>query len=359
MLHMRKIIKLNEASGLFCPKCKSDNVYIDMADDLCDCQSCEYAWYISTGYPIEVCFDKWDEEKWGPKPKKNPYEQTDEERKEDFQKRREDKKGRKAISVKESKYDSSETTSRHINIVRRVVQKLTAEIIKRGENHDASKFQEPEKSQLDYYIPLLKKVAFGSPEYDKLNNQRKKDIGLLHHFQVNRHHPEHFENGIKDMTLVDILEMFCDWYASSTRSDTGFLDGLKYNAERFHMSDDLRQIFENTYNLYFKDDKPEPIQESLAGNMVKLDIKAPKLRDEYEQHYILTVSDSEKQIIKMLDHIKTIAGYGHSFQVVVDPNNPDYERKFYIDGDGSDHILDILVHSFDGQVVKYKLPKEK
>lgn len=264
---MRKIIKLNEASGLFCPKCKSDNVYIDMADDLCDCQSCEYAWYISTGYPIEVCFDKWDEEKWGPKPKKNPYEQTDEERKEDFQKRREDKKGRKAISVKESKYDSSETTSRHINIVRRVVQKLTAEIIKRGENHDASKFQEPEKSQLDYYIPLLKKVAFGSPEYDKLNNQRKKDIGLLHHFQVNRHHPEHFENGIKDMTLVDILEMFCDWYASSTRSDTGFLDGLKYNAERFHMSDDLRQIFENTYNLYFKDDffVPDYAEDIISG----------------------------------------------------------------------------------------------
>lgn len=259
---------------------------------------------------------------------------------------------RKQISVKEEKYDSTEATMRHIGIVKNVVRRLTSEIMVRGERHDESKLQEPEKSQLDYYIPLLKKVAFGSPEYDKLNNERKKDVGLVHHFEVNRHHPEHFKNGIKDMTLVDIIEMFCDWYASSTRSDTGFIDGIKYNAKRFHMSDDLRQIFENTFKDYFSD---EHIQES--GNRVMLDAKAPKLKDEHEKHYILTVTDPEHSLIELLSYIKQIAGYGHSFQITVDPGNPDYEKKFYIDGDGWDHIQDIAVHNLDGTTESYK-PKK-
>jgi hypothetical protein len=154
--------------------------------------------------------------------------------------------------VLEAKFDSSYDAMAHIAIIRQVVDKMVSELQLRGQNHDSSKFEEPEKSQNDYYIPLLKKVVFGSPEYTELNNRRKQDIGLLHHFQANRHHPEHFENGIRDMTLIDIMEMFCDWYAASKRSDSDFPSGAKYNADRFNMSDDLYQIFMNTYNQYFQ-----------------------------------------------------------------------------------------------------------
>ena len=67
--------KVTEASGVFCPKCKSDNVFVDFVDDLCNCQSCDYSWYISSGNPTEYCFDNWDEKRWGSKPKKNPYKE--------------------------------------------------------------------------------------------------------------------------------------------------------------------------------------------------------------------------------------------------------------------------------------------
>jgi hypothetical protein len=55
------------------------------------------------------------------------------------------------------------------------------------------------------------------------------------------------------MTLFDIFEMFVDWFAASLRSDTGFEKGLSMNKERYNMSDELYQIFVNTYEEYLKD----------------------------------------------------------------------------------------------------------
>jgi hypothetical protein len=33
---------------------------------------------------------------------------------------------------------------------------------------------------------------------------------LKHHYENNRHHPEHFKNNIDDMNLIDLIEMLCD-----------------------------------------------------------------------------------------------------------------------------------------------------
>ncbi|GGE08103.1 hypothetical protein GCM10011571_06690 [Marinithermofilum abyssi] len=49
--------------------------------------------------------------------------------------------------------------------------------------------------------------------------------------------------------LFDIVEMFCDWMAAAKRHDNGDIRrGLKINRERFKMSDQLYEIFENTIN---------------------------------------------------------------------------------------------------------------
>lgn len=80
-------------------------------------------------------------------------------------------------------------------------------------------------------------------------------------------------------------------------------------------------------------------------NKVKLDVKAPKLRDENEKHYILTVSDYEGQILELLQTISTITQKGHSFNIVLDPNSEN-ETKFFIDGDGMDKIYDITINEY-------------
>ena len=159
---------------------------------------------------------------------------------------------RKEISTSGERYDSSQDALSHIEIVRANIDKMVSEIKLRGENHDLSKLQEPEKSSNDYFIPLLKKVKFGTPEYVKVDSERRNGEGLKHHFKVNRHHPDHFQNGINDMNIVDIIEMICDTIAASRKSDSSFEDGLKFNAERYNFPKELENIILNTYNEYFK-----------------------------------------------------------------------------------------------------------
>ena len=53
------------------------------------------------------------------------------------------------------------------------------------------------------------------------------------------------------MNLVDLVEMFCDWKASSMRHiDGNLLKSIDINASRFNMSSQLKQIFINTAKMY-------------------------------------------------------------------------------------------------------------
>ena len=52
------------------------------------------------------------------------------------------------------------------------------------------------------------------------------------------------------MTLVDIIEMFCDWKASTHRMNDGnLLKSIDVNAERFKIDKQLKQIFVNTARM--------------------------------------------------------------------------------------------------------------
>ena len=84
---------------------------------------------------------------------------------------------------------------------------------------------------------------------------------LDHHYAVNSHHPEHYPNGIDDMDLVDLVELTCDWIASSKRHEDGNIyKSISLNKDRFGMSDQLCRILENTVNHYFKDVINEPYE---------------------------------------------------------------------------------------------------
>lgn len=49
------------------------------------------------------------------------------------------------------------------------------------------------------------------------------------------------------MTLMDLVEMFCDWKAATERMHDGNTrQSLEVNKKRFHISDQLHKIFENT-----------------------------------------------------------------------------------------------------------------
>lgn len=147
-------------------------------------------------------------------------------------------------------YNSKKDTLIHIHNIKKVMSKFIEKFYDRKQNHDKSKLESPEKETYDTYIPLLKETQYGTKEYYEIRDKMEKE-GLKHHYEVNRHHPEHFPNGINDMTLIDLVEMFSDWLAASKVSDTNFETGLLNNKKRFKMSDQLYQIFKNTYEEEF------------------------------------------------------------------------------------------------------------
>jgi hypothetical protein len=73
---------------------------------------------------------------------------------------------------------------------------------------------------------------------------------LKHHYANNRHHPEHFENGINGMNLLDVIEMVCDWKAAADLK--GVEPNLDYLAQRFGISDQLKNIIAATFG-YFRE----------------------------------------------------------------------------------------------------------
>ena len=70
---------------------------------------------------------------------------------------------------------------------------------------------------------------------------------LDHHYRENNHHPEYYEDGIKGMSLVDLIEMVCDWMAATKRVQNGDIyTSLEINKKRFGIDDQLAKILENT-----------------------------------------------------------------------------------------------------------------
>lgn len=151
-------------------------------------------------------------------------------------------------------YDSTIDTEKHKkNIEYVMLEVLIPELVRRAEEHDNSKLRPPEKECYDKYIPQLRTEKYGTAPYLKIRKAMESE-GLKHHYEENRHHPEHFPNNdISHMNLVDLLEMFADHYASSLLSDTGYVPGEKNNAKRYNYDDQILKIFLNTYNDYFKD----------------------------------------------------------------------------------------------------------
>jgi len=139
-------------------------------------------------------------------------------------------------------YDCTEDVNRHRALVRYWMTDFQNQLEARAKVHDDSKLKEPEKSTFDQWTPELKRVAFGTEEY-KLAMAGMGE-GLAHHYRVNTHHPEHYQNGISGMTLPDLVEMFCDWVAAA-QDKSRTLD-IAYCAERFGLPLELQMIFANT-----------------------------------------------------------------------------------------------------------------
>ena len=105
-------------------------------------------------------------------------------------------------------------TRRHIDYVRQNLRCMEGyeglkleDLEARGLAHDASKFLEPERSGYVWLTWALQNRVKLSGELAGLVEQ-----SLARHRSVNPHHPE-FHSDLNEMSLLDLVEMVCDWHA--------------------------------------------------------------------------------------------------------------------------------------------------
>jgi hypothetical protein len=142
-------------------------------------------------------------------------------------------------------FDSRIDTYAHIHEVQRFLGRALLDVLRRCWEHDQSKLRSPEKEVFDEFTPKLAGSTYGSEEYRSYLAGMKP--ALDHHYAHNNHHPEHYPDGIRGMSLLDLIEMTCDWKAATLRHNDGDIRrSIEVNQGRFGYSDELKQILLNT-----------------------------------------------------------------------------------------------------------------
>ena len=140
---------------------------------------------------------------------------------------------------------------KHRLLLKGILNHLANELKERAEHHDDSKYDKEEKDVFEI-IDNIRREDFDT--YEEYYNCTKPLVqkALDHHYSNNRHHPEHFEKGVNDMNLLDILEMVVDWDTSASCRGTK-LD-VDYSFKRFKIEPQLQKIIINTLKLINPDD---------------------------------------------------------------------------------------------------------
>ena len=162
------------------------------------------------------------------------------------------------IGVDDAARDASiQATKDHRFQVRAIMLKVIADLRNRAEHHDDSKLEQPELDLFAEWGPKLGQMEYDSDEYRAA--LAEMGVALKHHYEHNSHHPEHFEGaGVDGMNLLDIIEMVCDWKASTMRVQNGnFIESLEKNRKRFKLSPQLVRIIANTADFFEPSGEPK------------------------------------------------------------------------------------------------------
>lgn len=125
----------------------------------------------------------------------------------------------------------------------RFMLRVIFKLFKRAFVHDFSKFS---KHEAPYFADAkkLNLLKYGSIEYKKCLAETLKPA-LDHHYKNNSHHPEYHSGGINQMSLLDQIEMLCDWKAATLRTKDGDIKkSIQINKDRFGYSEDTKKKYE-------------------------------------------------------------------------------------------------------------------
>lgn len=141
--------------------------------------------------------------------------------------------------------DVVRSTLCHVRRVGTLLAGFAANLVQRAVDHDRSKFSSDELPAFIEATPKLAGLTYGSDEYKAALASIR--LAIQNHYQMNGHHPEHWENGVDGMSLLDLVEMLADWKAAGERHADGSIEkSIEHNRERFRIGPQLESILRNT-----------------------------------------------------------------------------------------------------------------
>lgn len=141
--------------------------------------------------------------------------------------------------------DVIRSTAGHIRRVGELMVQASSNLNRRAVLHDATKWSPEEWPAFEAATPKLAGMTYGSDEYKAALASIKP--ALVNHYEHNSHHPEYYVDGIDGMSLLDLLEMLCDWKAAGERHNDGsIVKSLEHNRGRFKISDQMFAVLTNT-----------------------------------------------------------------------------------------------------------------
>lgn len=101
--------------------------------------------------------------------------------------------------------------TRHVLTVQKLIRRFSYRLLERADTHDLSKFANDELGGMIEIDAIADEKGLNSREY--MGALSGPAIQL--HRSRHSHHPEYHPNGIKDMSILDVIEMVCDWKAAN------------------------------------------------------------------------------------------------------------------------------------------------
>lgn len=131
-------------------------------------------------------------------------------------------------------------------LVHDTMSHMARELTVRSRQHDRTMLGTPEREKFEDSYKITQKLE---PIYDPDTFDCR--IGLangayMDHFTANDHHPEHFNYGIIDMDLFQLMEFVADIMAYADTTDTELSVLLKNMKDWYHMSDQVYNLIINT-----------------------------------------------------------------------------------------------------------------
>lgn len=123
--------------------------------------------------------------------------------------------------------------TRHIMTVQSLVRRLAYQLMLRADTHDLSKFAPDEFGGMIEIDRIADEQGLNSPAY----MEALSGGAIQLHQSRHPHHPEYHSRGIEDMSLLDIVEMVCDWKAANQlRGHPAWGESVQMMADRLNLS---------------------------------------------------------------------------------------------------------------------------